>query len=950
MIDEHLKTRLILKTAWKLKELRVRNFTEAIKATGPAIQQFATDLNIPIENEEILQISKAAVAKLTMTSDIGVAVSSSHVREDHWLENSNVEFSYFDRYIKYLKVKKQWIDTTALSKDSFSIIQMLGNPESENHHRRGMIVGDIQSGKTGSYTAVINRAIDVGYDVVVLLAGSLENLRRQTQERIDNEVIGKTLDLRGDGKSFIPAGVSCFQIQEHIKVMTDTKHDYNTRQRANRDSEILKGNTLLYIAKKTVTALKTMLSALEEDNPSLLDDKGKLQASILVIDDEADNASVNTKKNSEMDPTKINGGIRKLLNKFVSTSYIAVTATPFANIFIDDRTESEMYGDDLFPSDFIHLLDRPAAYTGAYKLFGETDMGEETGEDYSHILIPVKKEDIPPSSYVFRHKKDVVEIGAFQELPKSLQKSVRYFILVQYLMDDFMPHNSHRTMMINVSRFVRVQNDLADSIDIWLHERLRNDLFQWHNYPERGDDPCSGEFHKLKKVWEEYNLESLSGRTWSEICPGLYDSVMKIRVSVENMSSKAREKGRLNYQLYPDGDRVISVGGQCLSRGLTLENLVVTYFFRNSAAYDTLLQMGRWFGYRDAYMQYFRIWMADESILWYRLISDAYEDLRLQIMKMNALKMEPSQFGLMVRRHPCSGLIITARNKMRNAVKSERQPVNLDGRLIESPRLWKSHGRNQKNDELIRSFLASVNDYETDGQRPGNIIIRNVDKASVYTLVSMFDSATLSIGFRVSQLCDYILDNMGPVWDVAISQSSKKMTEKTYPLVIGDDEIMIRTVEREYKADSVENGHPFIRINDHHVKVGEGSVTKLALTARQIDELKTRIAGGDAKKWSEVSGTATVYLEAREENSEEYRKPLLLLYPLKLREIDNKEYYLNKEGEIIWAIGVGFPGVRGDKTQRYFEYWLNPVAVCEGVGLNLDEEEGDDEIDESSED
>ncbi|MDD7451501.1 MAG: Z1 domain-containing protein [Treponema sp.] len=948
MIDEHLRTRLILKTAWKLKELKVRNFTEAIKAAGPAIQKFASDLNISISDEEILQISKDAVAKLTMTSDIGVSVSSARVREDRWLENSGIEFSYFKRYIKYLKIKKQWIDTTALCEDSFSIIQMLGNPESDNHHRRGMIVGDIQSGKTGSYTAVINRAIDVGYDVIVLLAGSLENLRRQTQERIDKEVIGKTLDVSGDGRTFISTGVSCFQIQEHLKVQTDTKHDYNTRQRANLDSAITKGRTLLYVAKKTVTALNTMLTALEEDNASLLDEDGKLHASILLIDDEADNASINTKKCIEMDPTKINGGIRKLLNKFISTSYLAVTATPFANIFVDDRTESEMYGDDLFPSDFIHLLDRPAAYTGAYKLFGETAMGEETGEDYSHILIPVEKKNIPSDSYAFRHKKDDVIIGSFHELPESLQKAVRYFVIVQYLMDDFMPQNSHRTMMVNVSRFVKVQNKLADSIDIWLHERLRSDLFQWHNYPERGDDPCSGELYKLKKIWEEYNLESLSGRTWSEICPGLYESVMKIRVSEENMSKQAKEKGRLNYQLYPSGDRVISVGGQCLSRGLTLENLVVTYFYRNSAAYDTLLQMGRWFGYRDSYMQYFRIWMAEESILWYRLISDATEDLRLQIGKMNSLKMEPSQFGLMVRRHPSAGLIITARNKMRNAVKGQRQPVNLDGRLIESPRLWESSILNHKNDELIRSFLASVNDYETDGQRPVNIIIRNVDKASVYTLVTEFSSATLSIGFKVSQLSDYIMENLGPLWDVAISQASKKMTEKIYPISIGGKELMIRTVEREYKGDSFENGHPYIRINDHHVKVGEGSVTKLALTEKQIDELKMRIAGGDAKKWSEVSGTATVYLEAREENSEEYRKPLLLLYPLKLR--DDESNILNKDGEIIWAIGIGFPGVRGDKTQRYFEYWLNPVAVREGVGLDLDEEEGDDEIDESAED
>ena len=461
MISNQQSRLIVIKVAMQLRLMHVTSFVELNAKAMALIIEMVSKLGLELTSVEVQSLAWEVISKISLSADIGVSVTTSSVSDDYWLDEMSVDFQYFDRFIKYLKLKKC-------------------------NHRRGLLIGDVQSGKTASYTAIMNRAVDVGYNVIVLLAGSLENLRRQTQERIDKELVGYTLDVEGDGKSMVTTGVGDFPIKQHLQVQTTTKKDFTKVVRYRIGSKI-EQRTLLYIAKKNVTSLSLIHSSLIEDNEDLAGEDGKLKASILVIDDEADNASINTKKNTNLDPTKINGGIRKLLNSFSNTAYLAVTATPFANIYIDDTTDSEMYGDDLFPSDFIHLIDRPMAYTGAYKLFGDY-VNKDHPFHYFSCLIPVYEDEIPENSYIFKHKKDEVEIGAFDFLPSSLQKSVRYFLLVQYLMD-YIPSlkSKHRTMMINVSRFTVVQNEIADSIDDCLIQILRNNVLIFHKYHDKDD-------------------------------------------------------------------------------------------------------------------------------------------------------------------------------------------------------------------------------------------------------------------------------------------------------------------------------------------------------------------------------------------------------------------------------------------------------------------------------
>lgn len=941
MIPPKTASIILAKTTLKLVTEKDNSFISLRNKAKEYIMTFVQDLNLSISEDELAKMSFDAIGKLSLSPDIGISVESSRIKEDKWLEKSDVSFDYFKRFEKYLQVRKKWPNTEALNKDSYAIIQMLGCPlKGCNNHRRGLLIGDVQSGKTASYTAILNRAVDVGYDVIVLLAGSLENLRRQTQERIDKELVGFTLDPE-DNKSMISVGVGdYYKIDNHLRVQTTTKKDFTSRTRETIESKIQK-DTLLYITKKNVNTLEEIYNAILSDNSDIIDENGKVDASILIIDDEADNATVNTKKHSNLDPTKINGGIRKLLTIFRKTSYLAVTATPFANIYIDDTTENEMFGDDLFPSDFIHLLSRPTGYASAYKLFGDYIADPDDPISFKSCNIAIDSKEIPDNSYRFRHKKDEVVVGSFKDFPEGLQESIRYFLLVQYLMD-FLPkvEKPHRTMMINVSRFVSVQNAFAIAIKLWMEETLLPQVLQWHNYPDAALQQNSGEFYKLKKVWDKFSLGCVSEKTWEEICPGLYDSLSSVRVCSENMSRVAREMGRLNYEAYPEGDRVIAVGGQCLSRGLTLENLVVTYFYRNSAAYDTLLQMGRWFGYRNAYLKYFKLWMAEESITWYRLISEACEDLRSQIDKMNDLGMEPRQFGLMVRRHPYSGLIITARSKMRNSRRDFRQPVDLHGRLIESPRLWIEDDLNTKNSDLINAFLVSTNSFSYD--EGGNILISNVPKSDIYPLIYSFESAELSIGFKVNQLGDYILKNLDQDWDVVIpgNGDGPQLT-----LSIGEQSILLRTVKRKFKHDcSNQDGRPFVRINDHHVRIGQGDITKMGLSASQLSELESRYNSEQhEKKWREVKSSYAIYLQAYKENSNVYRNPLLILYPLTLEDLDKENPFVFNSS-VVWGIGIGFPGVRGANEDRYFEYWLNPVAMRQNNGIEEEEDDEDETV------
>ncbi|MEX2105117.1 MAG: endonuclease, partial [Bacilli bacterium] len=360
----------------------------------------------PVSDDDFEQVVKNLKAALLITMDVGVYISDHSGDHQSWLpaRRADLDFYYWNRYKRYLEDVKGWNTRVTSNLDivSSEIIDLLGDPQSSDMwQRRGLVLGDVQSGKTANYTAICNKAADTGYKVIIVLAGTMENLRMQTQERLDKEFAGRLSKdlLRSKGNQEVRNvfdGVGKIDSTKRISAFTSVLYDFNTTI-LNSNDLTLKNNSepALFVVKKNKSILRNLESWLTSNNA---DSSGKIDLPLLLIDDEADNASVNTKK-EDQDPTAINSAIRSILNRFYQASYVGITATPFANIFINPETVGEMVGDDLFPRDFIYVLSPPTNYIGADAIFGDSSPHE-------NCLEPIDTEEIE-LFFPFKHKKDL---------------------------------------------------------------------------------------------------------------------------------------------------------------------------------------------------------------------------------------------------------------------------------------------------------------------------------------------------------------------------------------------------------------------------------------------------------------------------------------------------------------------------------------------------------------
>ena len=397
----------------------------------------------------------------------------------------------------------------------------------------------------------------------------------------------------------------------------------------------------------------------------------------LIIDDEADQASINTKESyddqgnvlDDYNPTTINGLIRELLGVFECRSYIGYTATPFANIFIDNTPAKEL-GEDLFPKDFIYCLDAPSNYFGANKIF--LDMPERIVKIISDHQKNLSDGSISGAIPIV-HKKDL----EIKELPQSLCDAINLFILVRAIRILRGNSDSHNSMLVNVSRYNDVQGRIKEKIIEYLSE-LQNSIRYSYKMPNAETYPVISNLKRLFDI--EY--AQTCGISWLDIQDRLHEAAAPIKVYNINQ----RSQDALDYEKYSQGLNIIAVGGLALSRGLTLEGLSISYLIRNTMMYDTLMQMGRWFGYRDGYEDLCRVYMPQESFNWYEFITDATNELISDFKYMTSLSATPSSFGLRVRKSPFK-LLITAKNKMLHGMPI-REKVDLSGHYVETKRVY----------------------------------------------------------------------------------------------------------------------------------------------------------------------------------------------------------------------------------------------------------------------
>ena len=622
-------------------------------------------------------------ALIAVDSRMGAGVSLVDVEADHddeWVHRRDeIAWTYSDAYEEYLK-KEQMHPTVvrSLSDVGTKILGHLQDPKSEGKwDRRGLVIGHVQSGKTANYTGVIAKAADAGYKFIIVIAGIHNNLRKQTQERIDEGFVGRSSDPEDRRR----IGVGLTRDYPHPATLTNINDDFSKKTANQSGWKIndLNKPTVLVI-KKNVSILKALHVWLKEMNAQA--DGVIADVPMLMIDDEADNASINTNK-PELDPTKTNAMLRKILGLFAKSCYVGYTATPFANILINpDSYDKEVY-EELFPRDFIVSLDAPNTYFGPDKVFLD-DISS------ARILRPIWDcEDYIP----FSHKKD----DPIPDLPPSLYKAIDQFIVARAIRNLREQVNKHCSMMINISRFVATQNTVRSFVSLY-EKKAREAVKANYAMPDSISQKNEVMISLKACLDEEF---SNCGFTWSEIKVALNDVFYNLRIFVVN--SKSDEA--LDYKKYErDGNSLtaIAIGGLSLSRGLTIEGLTVSYMYRNTRMYDTLMQMGRWFGYRPGSEDLCRVHLSPNSISWYGYIAEASEELRQQIRRMRRDRMSPKRFGLYVKAHP-DRLLITAANKMR---AGERITVkqNFSGRIVESYLLPFDEKINEENEALIAEY------------------------------------------------------------------------------------------------------------------------------------------------------------------------------------------------------------------------------------------------------
>ena len=489
---------------------------------------------------------------------------------------------YWSRYREYLSRIKEWPQKVVESIDNSTneIMYSLGDPnDRQPFDYRGLVLGYVQSGKTANFTGLINKAYDVGYKLIIVLSGIHNDLRAQTQIRLNEEVIGISQDDQGD-----PIGVA--QIIENspkhvIQSWTTVHRDVTSESIGVRE---LNNSTLMVVKKN-----KTVLESLKEQ---LIYHKKlfNLDIPVLIIDDEADQASVDTSNpNKDEDPKTINKLIRQILEVFDRKCYVGYTATPFANLLISANGKTDSEGKDLYPKDFLIGLPKPEQYCGPEEFF---NVEEDADDPRPSLIRPLRSNDVE----VFTGIKKKEDAEKFEKIPPQMEESIMAFLLTIAIRNVRGQTKKHNSMLIHTSRFKDVQSSVKEGV-----EKAFDYIAGQIQYNSEGDT-----VDKLRELYEMDFLETTlqwpeehSPFKWTEVFEELKNSSKTVQVFEINGNSK----DALDYSLYKNkGLNVIAVGGDKLSRGLTLEGLSITYYFRNTLMYDTLMQMGRWFGYRKGYM------------------------------------------------------------------------------------------------------------------------------------------------------------------------------------------------------------------------------------------------------------------------------------------------------------------------------------------------------------
>ena len=663
----------------------------------------------------------AVTEELIRRFSIWVGDDSSLVNmEGHipWLTSERKQdWRYWQRYREWQERKLPWKAVEALDRTTDRTLSMLEDPEREGTwDRRGMVVGHVQSGKTANYTGLICKAADAGYKIIIVLAGLHNNLRSQTQMRLDEGFLGYETSANKEGGQR-PIGVG----------LIDSSHDqrpqYVTNRAENGDFNLNFVRNLgiapehkpwLFVIKKNKSILTRLRNWIHRHVARSTDPETKrplvTHLPLLIIDDEADHASVDTgedvirddgKPDLEHEPTAINSLIRQILHSFSRKAYVGYTATPFANIYIHEHGETKREGPDLFPAAFITNLAAPSNYVGPSRVFGLTGENGRTGalnlvRNVSDQCSEDGKSGWMPNGHKSTYTPE-------ENMPASLVEAIHAFILAGTIRQLRGQGNEHSSMLVHVTRFNLVQQHV--------HRQIEDYVLHLKQRIKRGIDQESF-LAELRRLWDNDFLSTsqrLADQTseeiyreiqsWDDIEALLPEVLEQIDVRMINGTAK----DALDYVDNSTGLKVIAVGGDKLARGLTLEGLCISYFLRASKMYDTLMQMGRWFGYRPGYLDLCRLYTTEDLVEWFEHIADAAEELRCEFDYMMDSGLTPRDYGLKVRSHPV--LMVTSPLKMRTA---RTLYLSFSGEIVETVSFFKDKDKLKTNLNAFNTLIDSL--------------------------------------------------------------------------------------------------------------------------------------------------------------------------------------------------------------------------------------------------
>ena len=808
---------------------------------------------------------------------------------ESWYQGAQPNDPSWRQFVKSMNAAGRSKQIQEVHKASDKIISLTPDPSKEARQAKGLVVGFVQSGKTTNFTAVAAKAADLDYRMVIVLAGIHNSLRRQTQTRLEDTLISSE-----HGSRWLPV-TKTYQDFDLIKLGEAEKREGKAFDAAAMLNT--PGKTLLLVVKKNHVVLRKLRDWLSTDSAQ----KELNRSNVLIIDDEADQASVETKT--------INPLIREVIQLMPRCTYIGYTATPFANVFINPHDS-----DDLYPRDFIYPLPRPDGYFGPEKLFG-LDVLDGTGEDsdgYDMIR------EIPAEDEFLYRPRNREEVASFvPTLTSELKDAISWFILAtaaRWHREG--PTNS--SMLIHTSFQIEIHDSYKPVIENEL-DRLRIGLE--NNEPKI--------YRDFKSQWENETAR-VTGDDWGRVTedfdliePYLLDVARDARVVIENSESSER----LDYD-DRDHNTIIAIGGNTLSRGITLEGLVSSIFLRPTNTYDTLLQMGRWFGFRSGYEDLPRIWTTKQLQRSFRHLSLVEHEMRSDMEVYESQGLTPDQAAVRIRTHPT--LRITAKMGAAVPARTSYNGARLQVRVYEKSDTDVLTANWEAGETLIQGARRRSPEEELGG---GSILYRNVPVELILEFLDSYQVVPDQPDVDTEMIKTYIQERL--------------MSDNPQ---MGQWNVAIRAGEREEKRFAGRMV-PFVNRSPlKESKEGQADIGTLMVPQDLVIDLP-EISASEARRLKE-----TGMKELRWTNKEVKDKGLLVLYPIdraseNLTKSSSREDSMGASADIL-GLAIVFPRATYSESEnakmQKTHMWVD-LASVESSDIEVELAENPEHIDTTAE-